>query len=201
METLDQQIRKKAIDSGILLGAISIVLSIFSFYLVTSIGKSFFVVVFGPVVIVILSLAIMVVFAAQLRKKIGGFWTFRQATTGIAVMLFVSALLNVIVYNLAFGKLIEPKMIDKMETAMVGATTQMMEKSNADQDKIDKQNEAVQKQFEDQKNPTIGKIITGYAIQIILIFVFALILGAIFKRPPLLKVEDAVDPFTATPVS
>jgi len=189
---LNKLIKKNALNSGLVLGGVSLVLGIFSFYFITSMTSSFWMIIFGPLIFAIIMPIIIAIFMAKdLRKKIGGFWNFKQAVTGIFIMFLVSAALSRVLNDYVFAKLIEPDMVQKMETAMVNATTSMMEKSGADQEKIDAQTVKVEKGFEDQKNLTIAKALRSIAISIILIFVVALIFGAIFKKePPLFEVID-----------
>ncbi len=109
-------------------------------------------------------------------------------------MMLVSFIVTSIGRDLIFAKVIEPHMVQKMEDAMVNATTSFMEKSNVDQATIDEKVEGIKTQFESQKNITIGKTIQGYAIVLIFLFVLALIFGAIFKKAPLKPVGEYVDP-------
>lgn len=189
---LDKTIKKNALNSGLVLGIVSIALGIFSFYFITGMTTSFWMIIFGPMIFaLIVPLVVSIFITLDLRKKIGGFWTFRQATTGVFIMFMVSYILSGVFTNLIFAKLIEPEMVQKTETAMVNATTAMMEKSGADQDKIDKQAEEVKKKIEDQNSTSIGKRITNIAVAIILTFVISLIYGAIFKKErPLFDVID-----------
>lgn len=199
METLEQKIRKNALNSGLLFGLICLVLGIFTFYFITSMVTSIWLVISGPVIFsILLPIVILIFFCIDLRKKIGGFWNFKQATTGVFIMLFVTWVISSVGTNLIFAKFIEPDMTQKTQIAVMNASISMMEKSNVDQAKIDDQRDAMQKKFDEQKNPTIGKMIEGWAIAIIFIFVFALIFGAIFKRSPLLSIDDAIDPSITT---
>jgi len=199
METLEQKIKKNAVNSGLLLGVIMLVLSIFTFYFITSLTTNFWLVAFAPIIFsILLPIVIVVFFCIDLRKKIGGFWTFKQATTGIAIMFFMVFVVQVLGRDLLFAKVIEPEMAQKMQTAIINATTGMMEKSGADQTAVDEKTASIQKQFDSQTNPTIAKTVTGYAIAIVMIFVLALIFGAIFKRAPLLSIDDAIDPAETT---
>lgn len=200
METIDPSFEKKikstGVSTGLLYGVVSLVLVIFNFYYMTTLVTSFWAVVTGPFVIsIILPIVISIFLTIDFRKKIGGFWSFKQATTGLFIMFFVGYLIS-FTGNLVFSKVIEPNMVEKMEAAMVNATTAMMEKSNAPQDQIDKALESTHKSFEDQKVQTVGKIVKGVVIAVIICFVFALIFGAIFKKEKPLY-DTPVDEFDA----
>jgi len=182
MENLEQKIRKDSLISGLLLGVILLVLSIFSFYFITTMASGMMTLV-GPLLFsIIIPILLVIFFCIDVRKKIGGYWSFKQATTGIFIMLFAAYIVQTIGRDLIFGKLVEPQMVEKTQAAVMKSTTDMLEKSGASQESIDKKTADIQQQFQSQMNPTVGKIIQGYAITIIFIFVFALIFGAIFKK-------------------
>jgi len=191
-KTLNTSIRSKALNNGLILGCILFVLSIFVFYLITSIANSVWMISFAPLVFsVILPIIAAVFLCIDLRKKLGGYWTLRQATTGIFIMFILAYAVQAIGRDLIFAKLIEPDMVQKTETAIVNSTSAMMEKSGLQQDEIDKKTETIEKQFDEQKNQSAGKIIQGIAINIVLIFAVSLIFAAILKKePPLFTVND-----------
>lgn len=121
----------------------------------------------------------------------GGYWNFKQATTGIFIMFIVAYAFNTIARDLIFAKFIEPDMIKKTEAAVINSTQAMMEKSGIDQAKIDSKIAEAQKQFDEQQHLSIGKILSGIGTTIILIFVVALIFGAMLKKdPPLFAAAD-----------
>ena len=194
MENLDQQIRKNAFNSGIILGAIILVLGVLTFYLIT--GTTSIWVIFGaPIVLsVLVPITLAVFFCISLRKKIGGFWTYKQAVTGIFIMFFTAYVIQAVFSDFIFAKFVEPQMIEKVDNAVLNATKTMMEKGNTPQETIDTKVEEMQKQFDDQKNVTVGKTIQGIVIAIIFRFVFALIFAAIFRKDPLKTTADYVDP-------
>jgi hypothetical protein len=188
METINQKIRKAGAINGVIFGIIFLVLGIFLFYFVTSMTTSFWMItIVGPIGITFLiPIGVAIWLCFDLRKKIGGFWSFRQATTGIFIMFFVCYLVST-TGNLGFSTLIEPEMTTKMKTVYANATTQMMTKQGVDQEKIDKQVADLDSKFEDPRSP--GKLAKGLAISIIFDFVFALIFAAFFKKEPLLTLD------------
>jgi len=186
MENLNQQIRKNAITSGLILGLITLVLGIFSFYFITGMTTSFAMIIGAPIIFsIIIPIVMVILFCIDMRKKIGGYWIFKQAVTGIFIMFLVAYAVQTVGMNFIFAKVIEPNMVQKTQDAMTNATTAMLEKTGADQATIDSKIADVQKQFDSQKNVSIAKTIEGIAISIILMFVVALIFAAIFKKDPL----------------
>ena len=111
-------------------------------------------------------------------------------------MFFVAFVVNYLLSNVLFAKVIEPNMVDKTEAVMVNAVTGMMEKSGAEQSAIDTKMEELHKQFQEQKNPTVGKQVQGVLVAIIFAFVFALIFAAIYKKekPRYLTDGEVVEP-------
>jgi len=198
MEDLQQKIKVSSFKSGLTLGAILLVLGIFSFYFIIRMAASFLLIIIGPIVFSIIIPIVLVIFICfDLRKKIGGYWNFRQATTGIFIMFFVAYIVQYIGKDVVFAKFVEPNMVQKTQDAMMDATTAMMEKAGTDQTQIDEKKAQIQKQFDGQKEITIGKIIQGIIISIILMFVLALIFGALFKKdPPLFADSDYEEPDT-----
>ncbi|MEO8884828.1 MAG: DUF4199 domain-containing protein, partial [Mucilaginibacter sp.] len=158
MENLDSEIKKNALNNGLLLGVIMLILGIVTFYIMISMESALGVIAVPIIFSVILPIAVTIFFTIDLRKKIGGFWDFKQATTGIFIMCIVSFAIQTVGRDLLFAKFIEPDMAQKTQDAVVKATTAMMEKSGAPQEKIDKQIESTQKQFDSQVNPTVGKV-------------------------------------------
>ncbi len=195
-ENLNSLIKKSALTKGLILGAVFLFMGIFTFYFTTSMTDSMWLIIFAPILFsIIIPIAISVFVTLDLRKQIGGYWIFRQAVTGTFIMFFIAYIVSSVGRDLVFAKLVEPQMAEKMSEAMVSATSKMMEKSGADQEKIDEKTTDIQKQFDAQTHPTPGKVIQGIAISIILIFVFSLIFAAIFKKEkPRNLLEDAIDP-------
>jgi hypothetical protein len=133
---IESPIRKAAVPVGLILGAISFALGVFSFYFTTTMTSSMIMMLFSPLIFsVILPIVIAVFFTLDLRKKIGGYWSFKQATSGIFIMFLISTIVSTIGTGFIFGKLIEPDMVGKTKTVMVNAVTELMEKSNASQEK------------------------------------------------------------------
>jgi hypothetical protein len=195
MKITDAELRKKGAISGLLLGVILMVLSIVSYYFITSMASSIWMISIGPIIFsVILPIVVAAAFCSDLRKKSGGFWTFKQAVTGIFMMFLLGYVVNYIGYNLLFTKVIEPHAVEKTQTAVINATTSMMEKQGVDQDKIDQQTAKMQKQFEVQTDMSPVKVITSIAISLIFMFVLALIFAAIYKKDPPLFEPTAQDP-------
>jgi hypothetical protein len=187
MDDIEQHIKIYGVKSGVLLGLILLSLSIFSFYFITSLARSLALLLFGPIVFTLVIPVITVVFLCfNFRKKIGGFWTFKQATTGIFIMFLTAYIIQIAGRDLVFAKFIEPDMAKKTQIAFINASTTLRSQAGANQKQIDQNIADIKRGFEEQRNITTAKFIQGLAISVIFIFVFALIFAALFKKEPLL---------------
>ena len=199
MTALDSRIKQQAIPNGLLLGVLMLVLSIVAFYIMIS-SDSFWVVSLTPFSLsIIVPIILAIIFCFSLRKKVGGYWTFRQATTGIFIMFILAYLVQFIGRDLIFAKIVEPQMVEKTQNAVKKATLGYLNKSGLDQTKIDEQEEKIDKQFDAAKKSTIVSIISGVAISVLLVFVISAIFGALFKKDPPLFNTDFTEPEVSDP--
>ena len=183
MENTEQLIKKVFAKNGIVLGLLLSGLSIFSFYFITSINSSPIMFVVGPLIFsFVIPLALLVVFCFSGRKKIGGYWNFKQATTGIFIMIFMAYIIQTIGRDLIFANLIEPHMTDKTEKAFLNASALIRKQPGANQKQLDQNEADVKKHFDEQKHVTIISKLQEIATTIIFIFMLALIFAILFKR-------------------
>ena len=149
---VDRKLRIDAIIKGFILGLIMTAFSIFSFYFITALTEKMDLIVAGPYIFsIILPIVVTVLFALNMRKKIGGFWTFRQAVTGIFMMFLISYAIVSIGRDLIFGKLIEPNMAQKTEVVMIKVRSQALKSSGASDKEINNQLVELRKEFDTQK--------------------------------------------------
>lgn len=185
----DKDLKVEAIKNGLGLGLIMVVLGLVSAYLIMN-STSIWAIFLYPVCLnIILPIVIAVFFSKDLRKKIGGYWNFRRATSGIFIMFLTSYLISSVV-NVAYVKLVEPDMQAKIQTSITDATTKMMEKQGVDKAKIDEVIKQKDEEFKKKNSGTVMQSAQGYLIGVLFVFVFALIFGAIFKKEPPLFVSD-----------
>lgn len=185
MSQLENTIRRIAAIKGIFLGIVLLTVSILSYYLLVYASGNGWLIVFSPLIFsVIIPIIFVLIFSFNLRKSIGGYWTFKQAATGIFIMFAVCYVIQVVGKDVIFAKFVEPEMVNRTEAAMLNASSVMLKKSGAKQTEIDQKKAEIQKQFNDQQNITIGGIIQGYVIIIILLFALALVFATLLKRNP-----------------
>lgn len=191
---MEKDIKKNALYSGLVLGVVMFVLGLVVFYVIIATTSIWVISVVPTLISVVAPILIAVAMALDLRKKAGGYWNLKQATTAIFIMFIVAYAVNTIARDAIFAKLVEPEMVQKTESAIENSYTIMMKKAGTEQAAIDSRIDDIHKRFEEQKNITVGKTIAGIGTTIILIFVVALIFAALLKKePPLFDVADTED--------
>jgi hypothetical protein len=177
MELTLQNLNKVASTNGIIVGILSSVIGIVVYYAAPSLlGSMGFGIGSGVV-----SLLIYIFFTIDTRKKIGGFWSFREALKGIFLMAFVAGLLYSVV-NFAFYKFVEPNAFETVAGYMEAGTSSTLEKIGMDQEKIDEAISGQMEAIKEQYNPTIGQFFKNLGIAVLVQFVMSLIFAAIFKK-------------------
>jgi len=182
-EDRNKKIKVQGLINGLILGAVLSVVSILYFYFMIQVAKTAVAVTVGSVVFsYVLPIGIAILFCMNLRKKIGGYWNVRQATTGIFIMFFASYLVVFIIKDNVFAKVIEPNMLQKTETAMVNALNKLKAENPVNAKDVDAKISDMKKALEGEKSITIGQQIQSFGITIIFLFVLALIFAAFFKN-------------------
>ena len=182
IEIDNKKLRVTGITFGLLLGLALTILSILSFYIMISISSVILISSVPFIFSVLLPIVLVVILCFNFRRRISGFWTFKQAATGIFIMFLTAFVVQFVLRDQVFAKVIEPNMVQKTQTAMTNAVSKFLHESKASQDDIDKKMDDIQKQFDSQKEVTIGKQIQGVCFSIIFMFVLALIFAAFFKK-------------------
>jgi len=182
-EEINKKIKVQGLINGLTLGAVLSVVSILYFYFMILVAKTAVTVTVGSVLFsYVLPIGIAILFCMSLRKKIGGYWNVRQATTGIFIMFFASYLLVFIIKDNIFAKVIEPDMLKKTETAMIAALNKLKAENPANAKDADVKINDMKKALEGEKSITVGQQIQSLGISIIFLFVLALIFAAFFKN-------------------
>ncbi|MGM1430044.1 DUF4199 domain-containing protein [Sphingobacterium lactis] len=183
-------VKKKAIINGVILGIISLVLSIISLYILKSATSLMTSSVINFFVNYIIFLAVAILFTIQLRKAIGGYWSFSTALKNIFIMLAIAAVIGTV--GIGIFNMVNPNVqIEAIENTQ-NLTIEMMEANNMADDQIDTMLEGLDQQKESLANMSFGQNLKGLAISLVLYFVLALILAAIFKKEkPLFRTPAA----------
>jgi len=185
MSNIGQTIRINGLKSGLVLGLIITALYIFYFYFLVDIAESAITLAMGQVAFsYMLPFFAITYLCFRFRQKIGGFWSFRQATTGVFIMFLSAYVIYLLGFGLAFSKFIEPNNILKTENATIQKKIAILQKNGTDPKTIQGVIGDLKKDFSNKENTTVIKSIQGIIEYIILIFVLALVFGALFKRDP-----------------
>jgi len=179
-----KQVRVIAITRGLIMGVALVAASIFSYYLITALTTSDSVIVFGPYFFaVVLPLILTVIFCISMRAKLGGYWEFKQAVTAIYIMFLACYIVLTIGRDIIFARFIEPDMIQKTEAVMIRVKGEMMKAQGAKPADIKKGIDDLRKEFDTSNTQDTGDLTTGFIINLLMLFVVAVIFGAIYKKP------------------
>ncbi len=187
MEPSLLNLNKSAATNGLILGVLSFVLSLMVYYVSpSSMGSTSF-----GLGMIVLSLVLYVVFTIDLRKKIGGFWSFKEALKGIFLMMFIAGLVDALLKGV-FYKFIEPDAYAKISGYVIDNLNHTYENMGMSQDQIDPIIEKVKESLKGQFNPGIVDFLKTLGILAIIEFICALIFAAIFKKeqPMFATVEE-----------
>ncbi|MEC3881714.1 DUF4199 domain-containing protein [Parapedobacter sp. 10938] len=128
-----------------------------------------------------IGIGLAIYFTIDLRKKIGGYWSFRVALGNIFLMFFVQVVIFT-VFTTAFGKWIEPSYTEwRLEEARNQAVVQA-EQMTSDQDQVDEMIARSEKWSKMLIDPGFKEFTMILAVIAIFYFIGALIFAAIFKR-------------------
>src|SRR5690606_40972066 len=178
---LEAVVRREGARSGISLGIIITVLSILGLYITLSLSSFWMLTVVPMLISVVLPLIIVIFFVVALRRKVGGYWTFRQALIGIFVMFLVAHIISTVV-TLGFQTFVEPDIQERMIRNMSNATVEFMENQGVPDDQIDAATASFDESLQKINEGGIGTQIQGFFLTLLVLFVVALIFAAIFKR-------------------
>jgi hypothetical protein len=186
MEKNMESLNKTASTNGLIIGIITSAVGIVVYYVMPSMMGS---ISFG-VGVGLLSLLLYIVFTLDLRKKVGNYWSFREALKGIFLMAFVAGVVNMLI-NLIFYKFIEPGAYEKIAGYVGDSMTQNFERFGMDQEKIDQAVAQGLQRLKSQFNPGVMDIFKNLTMQILVQFVMSLIFAAIFKKEHPIFIQKA----------
>ncbi|GAA4791131.1 hypothetical protein GCM10023231_18830 [Olivibacter ginsenosidimutans] len=187
----DKKLLREGAKLGVSLGILMIVLTILPMYYYAS-SSSFWMVIIGPMITgFLIPLIISVIFTFNLRKRIGGFWTFRQAVSGIFAMFLVAVVLSSIA-GFVYEKYVAPDMREHYMRNIENNTITYLENAGVDAEQIDAQVEKIDQEIEKAGDAGIVDTFRGLLISVLVVFVIALIFGALFKKEkPIFNVIDS----------
>ena len=184
------KVYEEIFKSGLILGLAMFVLGIALLFLMQTANSFWTMVIIYPLVFLIVGPIVLSVFVLKnLRKNIGGYWTFKQALKSIFIVFLVGWLASFSL-NLLYTKVIDPNATEKMQEHIKDTTLTFMKNQGTEQEKLDEEGKKMDEQFAKQNELTPQSVFKNITIAISIIFVFALIFAAIFKREKPLRFED-----------
>ena len=175
--------QKQAAINGLIYGIIILVIGIIALYWIAS-TSAMPIVIASPVFLsFLIPVALAVFFTLKLRKQIGGYWSFREATSGIFIMFFTAYFVYSL-GNFIYSRAIDKSINDRVQQNIIKVTTDFASKQNISTEELDEKIDEIKQSVEAGKNPTAGHVIQGMVFSIIIIFVGALVFAAIFKKEP-----------------
>lgn len=186
-ETLQiQDLSKLALRGGLFIGAIYVVVLI-----VLQIVDP--VILFTNsligILMTIIPIVLLVVIGLDTRKKIGGYWTYKQAFQCLIIMSFFLVLLTQI-YNFILIKYYDPTLIVKIKDALVESISSKLSKFGMDQDAIDAAVKKSTTSIEEKMQPNFKNLVINFGISFLWYGVVSLIVAAIIKKVRPLYVQD-----------
>lgn len=188
-----ESVKKDGIRLGVYLGILSLVISIVSLYALLNAANFKVASMITGGVGMVLMIALAAYFSVMLRKSAGGFWTFSQALKGIFTMLAIGVIISSVGSTLFNVVNPEPQQVIFDKT--INMTIETLESAGLDDDLIDKQVADLEKKRDEMRTFSIGLVLKGLGVSLIMYFVFALVLAAILKRerPAFLQVNNPGD--------
>ena len=181
-------IERLSVMHGLLIGVVSIVLSIV-FRLIDPMLQ--FTNWWLGFLIFAIVIALLSVLCIDVRKKTGGYWSFGSAFKSLLIMSVLLVVFST-VYNFVIFKYVDPEMPSKVNNSMLETTTTMLNKFGADQTKIDEGTKKFNNgEFEATLQPTLINELKAFGIGVVMYGVISLIIAAcIKKKPPLFAPID-----------
>ena len=184
------KVYEEIFKSGLIVGLGMFVLGLALLFLM-QIAESFWtmVIIFPLIFLIIGPIVLSIFILKNLRKNIGGYWTFKQALKSIFIVFFVGWLVS-FGLNLLYTKVIDTTSTERMQEHIKEKTILFMKNQNVDQDKLDQESAKMDEQFAKQNELTPQSVFKNITIGISIIFVFALIFAAIFKKERPIRLDN-----------
>lgn len=169
---MNEIIKKNGIQYGLYIGLITILLTVIVYVIDLSLlgwvnGLSF-------LIIIVLSCILI----SKTKKQLKGVITFKEAFTTFFIATIVSVVISMAFSYILF-KIVDPEANEYLKEITIKSTVEMLEKFGTPSSEIDKAVEKIEK----TDNFSIGSILQGTVIAILIYSVIGLILAAIFKTP------------------
>ncbi|RZL37828.1 MAG: DUF4199 domain-containing protein [Pedobacter sp.] len=144
------KVYEEIFKSGLILGLAMFVLGIALLFLMQTANSFWTMVIIYPLVFLVVGPIVLSVFVLKnLRKNIGGYWTFKQALKSIFIVFLVGWLASFSL-NLLYTKVIDPSATEKMQEHIKDTTLIFMKNQGTEQEKLDEEGKKMDEQFAKQ---------------------------------------------------
>jgi len=169
---MNESSKKNGITYGVILGAVSILITT----IVYTVDINLFLSGWISFVKVSAFLAIMIALLSKTKKELKGVFSFKEAFTTYFIAACISLLLATL-FEIILFNLIDPSLKDTIKEMSLKFTVNLMEKMGAKQSDI---NDAIRK-VQETDQFSVGQLIQGYFIYLVMASIPGLILATIFK--------------------
>jgi len=178
-QTPENSIANFSIKHGLLIGFIVVVLNIVYYFIDPLLAfTNTWVGIFSFVLLI----ALLVILGLDIRKKIGGYWSYGQAFAALIIMVGIMVLFSTI-YNFVLFKFVDPQLPAKATAALLEKTTATLNNLGMDQSKIDEATKSFQNgEMEAKLQPTLKNELIAFVTGVLIYSVISLIIAAIIKK-------------------
>jgi uncharacterized membrane protein YvlD (DUF360 family) len=191
--TQNASVERLSVMHGLLIGIAAIVLSVVFRLVDPLLQFSSLWVGFLTLIIVI---ALFVILGLDVRKKIGGFWSFGVTFKSLMIMAVILCVCST-TYNFILFKYIDPELPSKVSAVMLDKTTTALQKAGIDQSKIDESTKSFRNgEVEAKMQPTLKNELIAFGGGLVLYGIINLIIAACIKRKAPLYIATDEEPLT-----
>lgn len=171
-------VKNNGLTYGIILGVISIVLTV-GIYVV---DVSLFVNTWVGIVMILVNIIIGFIIVSKTKKQLGGIISFKEAFTVYFIAAAIGGLIGILTYYVLFN-FVDPQAKQTVQELTIDMTVKMMEKFGAPSDAVE---EAIV-ELEKTDNYSLGNLLKSYVFGLVGYSILGLILALIFKSRPAYK--------------
>jgi hypothetical protein len=169
---MNEIIKKNGVTFGIILGLFSVLFTTAIYVIDLHLFTSWWI----GIVSIIIAITIGVVLVSKTKKQMGGNITFKEAFTVYFIASAIGSFISTFFYYILFN-FIDTQAKETIKEITLKYTADMMEKFGAPAASV---NETMQK-LAQTDNYSLGNLMLGFAVGLVIQAIFGLILAAIFK--------------------
>lgn len=178
-ETKSALINNLSIRHGLLIAIVTVVLNAV-FYIMDPVMQ--FTYWWIGILVLVLAIVLLVVLGIDIRKKIGGYWSFGEAFKSEVIMGAILSVIGV-AYNFIIFKFVNPKLPELANNALLENLNSRLSNANLSEDKIEEYTRTFKNgEFIAKMQPTLANELKAIAFSLILYVIIALIVAACIKK-------------------